>query len=262
MGRIANLGRACTSPGLGGVALVVRLLLAVGPAVSAPSAHAEWRRSTDIELNTAFTLEEGTLSIGILSPLTVGVTDSFQAAIHPELLLLGQPSLALRIQLTPIDDVTASLNVAGAWSFIKRETADGRSTAEADGAAVGFPGTLQLTETTTFRLGNRILLSAGGGGAADFLGEEPVRGLAELHLSLHWLAASRHMLMVQVMGYLPFTEKVRLMRPSAQVLYAWSAGSSVQLALGLGLGDWVWETSDARRTKVHVFPLIDVWFRF
>jgi len=237
-------------------------MCALSATFGAPAAHAEWRRSTDIELNTAFTLEEGTLSIGILSPLTVGVTDNFQAAIHPVLLLLGQPSLALRIRITPVDEVTASINLAGAWSFIKRETADGRSIAEADGDAVGFPGTLQLTETTSFRLGNRVLFSAGGGGAADFLGEKPVRGLAELHLSLHWLAAARHMVMVQLMGYLPFTERARLLRPSAQVLYVWSAGSSVQLALGMGLGNWVWETSDARRTTVRIFPLIDVWFRF
>jgi hypothetical protein len=106
------------------------------------------------------------------------------------------------------------------------------------------------------------LLSAGGGGAADFVGERPVRGLVELHLSLHWLAAARHLLMLQVMGYLPFTERVELLRPTAQLLYVWSAGSSVQLALGIGVGDWVWETSDARRTRVRVFPLADVWFRF
>lgn len=228
-----------------------------------PVARAEWRRTTDIELNTAFTLEEGTLSIGILSPLTVGVTESFQASIHPVLLLLGQPSLAFRVRLTPVGDVTASLNLAGAWSFIQRETAAGEpSSAATEGERVGFPGTLQLTETTTFRLGSRVLLSAGGGFASDFLGERPVRGLVELHLSLHWLAAARHMLMIQVMTYLPVTEAVRLLRPSAQILYAWAAGSSVQLALGLGLGDWVWEKSDTRRTTLPLFPMADVWFQF
>lgn len=260
MGRFPSQKSACVALSLGSrVAMVLGVLLVVG---AGSTARAEWRRTTDIELNTAFTLEEGTLSIGILSPLTVGVTDNFQAAIHPVLLLLGQPSLALRMRLTPVDEVTAALNLAGAWSFVARETADGRSTSEANGDAVGFPGTLQLTETTSFRLGSRVLFSAGAGAAVDFLGGDPVRGLAELHLSMHWLAVARHMLMVQVMGYLPFTEQARLLRPSAQVLYAWSAGSSVQLALGLGVGNWVWETSDAGRTSVRIFPLIDVWFRF
>jgi hypothetical protein len=242
--------------------LLVLALVLPAASFAAPSARAEWRRSTDIELNTAFTLEEGTLSIGLLSPLTVGVTDSFQAAIHPVLLLLGQPSMALRLRLTPVDDIAAALNVAGAWSFIRRETSDGRTTGEADGDPVGFPGTLQITETTTFRVGERVLLSAGAGVAGDFLGLEPVRGLIETHLSLHWLAAARHLLMLQLMGYLPFTEKARLLRPSAQLLYAWSIGSTVQLALGVGVGEWVWESSDAERTTVRVFPLVDVWFRF
>ena len=243
----------------GHLARVVVLVALLG---ASPLARAEWRRSSDIELNTAFTLEEGTLSLGLVSPLTVGVTDSFQASIHPVLLLLGQPSLAFRIRLTPVGDVAAALNVAGAWSFIRRETRDGRTAAEAEGERVGFPGTLQLTETTTFRLGEHVLLSLGGGLASDFLGERPVRGLFEAHTSLHWLVAARHLLMLQLMGYVPFSEKARLLRPSAQLIYAWSLGSSVQLALGLGLGEWVWETSEAQRTTVNVFPLIDVWFRF
>lgn len=237
--------------------IVACLIVALGG-----TARAEWRRTTDVELNTAYTLEEGTLSIGLLSPLTVGVTDSFQAAIHPVLLLLGQPSLALRIRLTPTGAVSAALNVAGAWSFIRRETLDGRSGAAADGERVGFPGTLQLTETTTFRAGSRVLLSVGGGVAVDFLGEDPERGLFELHASAHWLVTARHLLMLQVMGLVPFTERVGLLRPSAQVLYAWSITSSVQLALGLGLGDWPWQTSESERTTVHVFPLLDLWFRF
>jgi len=89
-----------------------------------------------------------------------------------------------------------------------------------------------------------------------------VRGLVEAHISLHWLAAPRHLLMLQLMGYLPFTERFALLRPSTELLYVSSIGKSVQLAVGLGLGDWVWKTSDAKRTRVHVFPLLDVWFRF
>lgn len=224
--------------------------------------RAEWRRTSDIELNTANTLEEGSLSIGILSPLTVGVTDDFQAAIHPVLLLLGQPSLSLRMRLTPAGDVSAALNLGGAWSFIRRETSDGRTGLEAGGDKVGFPGTLQLTETTTFRVGGRVLLSAGGGVAVDFLGEDPERGLLELHASAHWLVTARHLLMLQVMGLLPFTERVSLLRPTTQVLYVWSITSSVQLAIGLGLGDWPWRTSESGRTTVHLFPLLDLWFRF
>ncbi len=246
--------------------LVVRPLLlvmfAATLALAPEGARAEWRRTSDIELNTAFTLEEGSLSVGILSPLTVGVTESFQASIHPLLLLLGQPSLAFRLRVTPADDVTVSMNLAGAWSFIERETREGLPASEAEGAQIGFPGMLQLTSTASLRLGRRWVVSAGAGLASDFLGEDPVRLLAELHLSAHWLPASRHLVMAQVMGNLPLTEEAELTRPSAQILYAWAVGARVQIAAGVGFGEWVWETSSGARSTVRVLPMLDVWFRF
>jgi hypothetical protein len=52
------------------------------------------------------------------------------------------------------------------------------------------------------------------------------------------------------------------MRPSAQVIYAWAASSRVQLVMGLGVGEWTWETADGGRSKVRIFPIADLWFRF
>lgn len=235
--------------------------LAASCLLTSTPAHAEWRRTTDIDLNTAYTLEEGALSVGLFAPLVVGVTDDFQASIHPLLLLLGQPSLAFRLRVTPVDDVTVSLNLSGAWSFIERETASGTSS-PTDDETFGFPGTLQLTETTTLTLGRHALLSFGAGVAADFLGEVPIRGLFEIHLSAHFLPAPRHLVMLQLIGFVPFTEELDLVRPSAQVVYAWSAGSRIHLALGLGLGEWTWESADGSRTTLNLFPILDVWFRF
>ncbi len=240
----------------------VTLALCISSPVSLRDGRAEWRRTTDVEMNTAYTLDEGDLTVGLFSPLSVGVTESFQASIHPLLLILGQPSLAFRQRLTPVDDVTASLNLAGTWSFIKRETADGRSAAEADGATLGYPGTLQLTATTTVRLGSRWLVSGGGGAAVDFLGGDPVRGLIELHLSTHWLPTSRHIVMAQVMGYITARSPLELERPSAQILYAWAMTARLQLAAGLGLGDWQWESDTGTRRSLKVFPMLDLWFRF
>lgn len=229
--------------------------------IDPPAARAEWRRTTDIDLNTAFTLEEGSLSVGLFAPLSVGVTESFQAAIHPLLLLLGQPSLAFRLRVTPIDDVTVALNLAGAWSFIERETRDGRTSYD-DSEEVGFPGTLQLTQTTTLRVGRSLLLSGGAGLAADFLGERPIRGLLELHFSAHFIPEARHLLMAQLIGFVPFTEAVSLVRPTAQLLYAWSASARVHLAIGVGFGEWTWESASGRQTRLNAFPILDVWFRF
>ncbi|MCC6624214.1 MAG: hypothetical protein IT385_23385 [Deltaproteobacteria bacterium] len=231
--------------------------------LSAPLARAEWRRTSDVELSTAYTLEENALSVGVLSPLSVGVTESFQASIHPLLLLLGQPSLAFRVRLTPVDTFTVSLDLAGAWSFINRETEDGSSPSEAaEGELVGFPGTLQLGATMTWALGSHWLLSAGVGPAVDFLGDEPIRGMALTHLSVHWLPGPRHLLMFKASGYVDLTHDADLVRPTVQLAYSWAASARVHLLVGLGIGDWVWETSGGGRRTVRVFPLVDVVFRF
>jgi len=233
-------------------------LVAVGS-----DARAEWPRTSDIDQNTAYTLEEGSISVGIFSPLIVGVTESFQASIHPLLLLPGHPSVALRLRLTPVDDVTVALNLAGAWSFIRSETADGRPKSQAaDGEDVGYPGTLQLGATVTFALARDWLVSVGAGPGEDFLGSTPIRTLVEVHASVHWLPSPRHLLMLQANGYLDVTHGGALVRPGAQMLYSYAASARVELAVGLGLGDWIWEeTSGARRT-VNWFPLLDVIFRF
>ena len=224
---------------------------------------AEGRRTSEVELNTAYTLEESSLSVGILSPLTVGVTESFQASIHPLLLLLGQPSMAFRLRLTPVGDVTVALNLTGAWSFIARETEDGTSASAAtEGERVGFPGTIQLSSTVTFAVGRRWLLSIGGGPAADFLGDYPVRGLIELHGSVHWLPAVRHLLMAQVLGYLDLTHGGALVRPTAQFVYGWSPSARLHLLAGVGIGEWTWEADSGGRRSVRVFPVVDVVFRF
>jgi len=191
------------------------------------------------------------------------VTESFQASIHPLLLLLGQPSLAFRVRLVPISELTVSLDLAGAWSFINRETEDGESPSEAsEGEAIGFPGTLQLGATLTWALGSDWLVSTSVGPAVDFIGDRPVRGMVMLQASLHWLAGPRHLIMLRLSGYLDLTHVAALIRPVAQLAYSWAASSRVHLMLGLGLGDWVWEAADGGRKAVRVFPIGDVVFRF
>jgi hypothetical protein len=171
-----------------------------------------------------------------------------------------QPTLALRLRVTPVDVVTVALNLAGGWSFVQKED---RSGAPSTGdAGVGYPGTVQLTATMTIRLGKSWLVSWGLGPALDFLGGEPIRGAAEVHLSADWLITAKHLLMVQLSGYVPVSEAVRLLRPEAQLLYGWAISDRVQLSAGLGFGDFIWSTSERRRTTFPVLPIVDLWFRF
>lgn len=225
-------------------------------------AHAEWRRTTEIDWGTAYTIEEGSLSVGILSPLLVGVTDDLQVSVHPILLLVGKPSAALRYRLTPIGPVTLALNIGAAWSFIRRVDLEGRERASDDDTSTGFPGSVQASLSATFRLGDAWLLTAGGGGGIDFLGGTAERALIHLQLGAHYLINPRHMLMAQLSGLIDPRAGGRLVRPSLQTLYAWAPSSRVQVGAGLSFGRFFWDVEPGRTRTIHIFPVADVWFRF
>jgi hypothetical protein len=226
------------------------------------AARAEWRRSSEIDWGTAYTLDAGSLSVGVLSPLVIGVTDALQVAVHPILLLVGKPSFAMRYRVTPIGRVTTSIDLAGAWSFIRRVDLDGLEPAPDSGEKTGFPGSLQLTSNTTFALGDSWLLTAGVGGAIDFLDGSPERHLLAFMLALHWLPGARHLVMLQLSSLLDPASGGELVRPSAQILYAWAASARVQLGAGLALGRFNWELGPGRSARLAVFPVVDAWFRF
>jgi len=230
--------------------------LGLGPA------RAEWRRTADIDWGTAYTLDDGALSVGVLSPLTVGVTDEFQVSIHPILLLVGKPSLNLRYRVTPVGPVTVSVDMGGAWSFIRRVDLNGHEPAVGSTAPTGFPGTLQLHTNVTVRLSPNWLATVGTGGAIDFLGGTARRGMAEFHASAHWLPGPRHLVMLQASTLVDLTNGGGLIRPTIQVLYAWAASSRVQLGVGLTVGRIIWETGPGQSANIYAFPIIDAWFRF
>jgi hypothetical protein len=235
--------------------VVVALCLFVGT-----SARAEWRRMTDVNYNTAYTLEEEGLEIGLLSPLTVGVTDELQVAIHPVLLLLSQPNIAIRWRVTQEATTTLALNLAASWSFIRKVDAEDRSTA-AEGVATGFPGTLQLTAVTSIRLGENWLLSGSTGPAVDFLSDRAIRALATVHAGIHWLINEDQLLMLQGQTSIQLTDGLQTRRTSGELVYAVGLSRITHLAIGVGVGRFVFETSDSQRDVLNVFPVVDLWFR-
>ena len=223
--------------------------------------HSDWRRTADVTYNTAFTLDQGVLEVGILTPLSIGITDEIQTALHPVLLLLGVPSLSLRWRVTRKRDVTVAINGSAAWSFVRKEDRDGIPEDGGPSGPVGFPGTTQLTATMTFRAGDAWLLSAGSGPALDFLGSNPIRGMAEFHGAVHWLVESDFLLMAQFIGYLDFSSNVSVRRPVAQLMMAYAVSDLVHLGLGVGFGKFIFETSATNRDTLAAFPIVDIWFR-
>ena len=181
--------------------IIIALVLVLAPAAGTGAARADWRRSIDLNYGTAFTLEQGMVEIGVMTPLSIGVTDELQVALHPILLLLGQPYIALRWRASRYGVATVALNLAGSWSLIRREDEAGTPATEGTPGG-GFPGTVQLTATLTFRAGHDWLFSVGAGPGIDLLGARPIRGLAELHASAHWLIDASQLVMLHATGYL------------------------------------------------------------
>ncbi|PIE15965.1 MAG: hypothetical protein CSA66_07915 [Proteobacteria bacterium] len=236
------------------------LTLLIAIATARPAA-ADWRRTVDLNCGTAFTLEQGMVEVGLLTPLSVGVTDDVQVALHPILLLLGQPYIALRWRATRYDDVTLAFNLGTSWSFIRREDAEGDPSPEDPKADLGFPGTLQLDATVTFRVGDGWLFSVGGGPAMDLLGARPIRGLAELHASIHALIDRAQLVMLQASTYIDVTGAVDVRRPLVTLMYAVALSDAVHLGAGLGFGRFIYEPAAGVREELLVFPVADIWFR-
>jgi len=212
--------------------------------------------------NTAFTLEQGVVEVGIMTPLTIGVVDELQVALHPVLLLLGQPYVAARWRVTRPGDIGVALNLGASWSFIRREDRQGRPASPETEGVTGFPGTVQLTTTVTLRVGEGWLLSVGAGPAVDFLGERAVTGLVELHGSVHWIIDRTQLLALHASGYLGVTGDDPLVRPLAQLMYAVALSRIVHLGVGVGVGSFIFDTSETERRTLKVFPVADLWFRF
>jgi hypothetical protein len=251
----------CRAAPLRGTGVLAWCVFAVVSMAGGPAA-AEWRRSDAIDWSTAYTIDEGSLTVGVLSPLIVGVTDDLQVALHPILLLVGKPSVSLRVRLGEVGPVAFSVDLGGVWSFLRRVDIEGREPAEGSGVKTGFPGTAQVTTSATVRLGRHWLVTGGVGAGADFLDGTLARGLMELHASAHWLPSSRHLVMVQLSTFVDPRGSGALVRPSAQLLYAWAASSRVRLGLGVAFGRFLWESGPGQSTNLVAFPIIDAWFRF
>jgi len=247
---------------LAAMTAVRRLALALFALVllgAPPRARADWRRTHDINDNTAFTLEQGAVEVGVMRPLTVGVTDEFQVAIHPILLLLGQPYLAFRWRATRFGDVTLALNLGGSWSFIRREDGEGNP-AESDTPDSGYPGVLQATATLTVKAGADWLFSFGAGPGIDWLGARAVRGLAELHAAIHWRPESSQLLMLHASGYLDVGTGA-IERPLVELIYGAALSHVVHVGAGVGVGTFIYEADSGERDTLNVFPVLDLWFR-
>lgn len=238
---------------LAGLAIVLVLLSDLG------AARGAWVRPSELTYNTAHTLEAGQLEVGILSPLQYGVSERVQVGLHPILLLIGAPNLAVRWRVTPAREVTVSLDLSAWWSLLRRENE--LAIPQSDGCTnCGYPGQFQLTTTISWAVSRNVMLSVGTGPAFDFLDFEPYGVGAEVHGSLLWLITSDQLVMLHASGTFQIVGGQPQREPVVQLMYARACGT-MHVGVGLAFGDFPIAREFDTSESWFVYPVLDLWWR-
>ena len=244
------------------------------------SALAWWTSPERVFMNTAYTLEESELTIGILSPLQYGVTDVTTISIHPVLALLLTPNISARLKVYD-GPVTVSVQASYVQTFLRKVVAESdaaNATAQlpylraSDLAAIapsGFPGTVQMGALVSVPLGTQLTLTPYLGYTFDFLTlldnglttDLSTHGIA-YGGGLNWLIGRTDLLSLQVQTLYSFTEQGHEI-PLAALVYA-HAWEEIRLGVGLAAGQFPIHTGDRNLGEVidlPVYPYLDLWWR-
>lgn len=108
-------------------------------------AWAEFGDVRRVHDGTAYTLEKGEFSVGILGPMQFGVLDELTVVTHPVLHLLLTPNIVLRGKVLD-GPVTLALNLGYIQTFL-------------DPRRLDFPGTVSFYPLVTVPLSSRVALS-------------------------------------------------------------------------------------------------------
>lgn len=255
-----------------------RLLAAASVAAPAP-ALAGWLATDRVVTNTAYTLEEGELTIGLISPLQYGVTEDVTIAIHPILALLLTPNVGARVRVWS-EGVTVSVAASYTQTFLREvafeERAEGDSASpyvrpgDAESIASGFPGTVQAGVLVSIPLGDALTLTPYGGYTLDFFTEisgelvtHPSTHGPTVGLGLNWLIGDEDLLSVQVQGLIWSVPDRTAEIPTATVAWA-HAWDELRLGIGVAAGRFpirVGEGVAGEIVEIPVYPYIDVWWR-
>ncbi len=225
-------------------------LILVGITLVSTPAGATWTAPRDIVHNTANTLEQGELLIGIVTPAIYGITDSITLIVHPLNWLLLSPNVGLRWRLADTQLVRFSVYTEG---MVTIQDDDQLSTVN-DPRSLGH---VTVGAVTTFDLGAGVMATIGVGYQADF---EPAEHNLGFWGGFNWLINRSNLLMLQGGAqYAVGTNELVRAQGTLMWAYAWEVA---RLGVGVSVGQFPVVRVSSVAAEVPVWPVIDYWGRF
>jgi hypothetical protein len=252
---------------------------ALAVVLAAGDARAYWKSTGRVVMNSAYTLEEGELAIGVLSPLQYGVSDTVTIAIHPVLALLLTPNVSARYK---VYDGPVTVSIAGSYlqTFLERVAIESQAPAaeealpylrEQDLVSIvdtGFPGYVELGTLVSIPLGDSVTLTPYAGYSFKFftIVEDGLETRLSDHglsygLGTNWLIGPSDLLSLQVQA-LWSAERIAQDIPTATLVWA-HAWEEIRIGVGVAVGTFPIRTGEAIEDLVElpVYPYLDLWWR-
>lgn len=219
--------------------VVVLTALAVLPRV----ASAEFGEVRRVHDGTAYTLEKGEFSVGVLGPMQFGVLDELTVITHPVLHLLLTPNGVLRGKVLD-GPVTLALNLGYIQTFL-------------DPRHLRFPGTVSVFPLATVALSSRVALS---GQVGYLLDVSPVAHGVAFGGGVAVLVSPSDLLNLQVQDEY-YRDPTGIRRPTVLVTYT-HAFYRLHVRAGVAVGRFPLQVGSAATDirNLPAYPVVDlVW---
>lgn len=219
--------------------VLVCAALALGP----EPARGDYGPIRRVVQGTAWTLDEGELAVGLVSPLQYGVLDELTLSTHPVLDLLLTPNLTLKGKVLDRNPVALALNASYLQTFLRSRSGE-------------IPGSLSLWPALSVAAGRTVSLTFQAGYAMDL---SPIRHGVQAGLGMNLLLGPSDLLQVTVqdrwMGGGTGFEV-----PTGVITYG-HAWDQVRITVGIAAGRFPLQIGTGSRVlRLPVWPVVDVWW--
>jgi len=189
---------------------------------------------------TAYTLEKGEFTVGVLGPLQIGVTDEVTVVTHPILHLFLTPNLLIRGKVLDRGAALA-LNLGYIQTFLDPKKLD-------------FPGTVAFFPTLTVPLSRSVALS---GQTGYQLNVSPVQHGLSFGGGVAILASRADLVNLQVQG--EYFRETGAQRPVVLLVYT-HAFYRFRIRAGVAVGRFPIQVGSAstRIKNLPAYPVVDV----